>query len=144
MNKFTPILVVEDDPHDVELIITALQHNRIFNEVVAVNDGAAALDFLFGRAQYAERPAGNPILVLLDLNIPKIEGLEVLRQIKAHEQLKTIPVVILTGSHQEAAIVKSYELGVNAYVIKPTLFNDFSAVVRELGLFWAIINEPPN
>ena len=143
MNKLNPILLVEDDPNDVELILTALNRNRIYNEVMVVEDGVAALDYLLLRGQYADRPPGNPILVLLDLNIPKLNGLEVLRQIKAEDSLKGFPIVILTASREEESLARSYQLGVSAYVVKPLDFNDFSAVVREVGLFWTIINEVP-
>jgi CheY-like chemotaxis protein len=137
------ILLVEDDPKDVELTLTALEEYNLANEVVVVHDGEEALDYLFMRGSFAMRSAGNPAVLLLDLKLPKVDGLEVLEQIKGSEQLKVIPVVVLTSSREERDKISSYQLGVNAYVVKPVDFHEFVNAIKELGIFWAIINEPP-
>jgi CheY-like chemotaxis protein len=137
------ILLAEDDPKDVELTLSALQEHNLANEVVAARDGAEALDYLQRRGAFADRPQGNPAVVLLDLKMPKIDGIEVLRQMKADPVLKTIPVVVLTSSREEKDLETCYDLGVNAYVVKPVQFADFIKAVKELGVFWALINEPP-
>jgi CheY-like chemotaxis protein len=137
------ILLVEDNPNDAELTLEALAEHRLANEVVHLRDGAEALDYLHGRGQFTGRDKGLPALVLLDLKMPKVDGLEVLRQMKGDEQLKTIPVVILTSSREERDLVESYQLGVNAYVVKPVDFSAFVEAVKQLGGFWAVINEPP-
>ncbi len=137
------ILLVEDDPKDVELTIEALAENNLANEVVVTGDGEQALDFLYRRGKYRERKGGNPSVVLLDLKLPKVNGLEVLRTIKGDGEMKHVPVVVLTSSREERDLVESYMLGVNAYVVKPLDFDDFVKAVKELGLFWAVINEPP-
>jgi CheY-like chemotaxis protein len=137
------ILMVEDDPRDVELALTALEDYNLANEVVVVRDGEEALDYLHGRNQYSDRTAGNPAVMLLDLKLPKVDGLEVLRQVKADERLRLIPVVVLTSSHEEKDLVTSYRLGVNAYVVKPVDFHQFVNAIKELGVFWAVINAPP-
>ncbi len=143
MGELKRILLAEDNPDDVELTLEALQVNQLANEVVVVRDGAEALDYLFRRGAFASRPAGLPAVVLLDLKMPKVDGLEVLRQIKSDESLRTTPVVMLTSSREESDLVRSYRLGVNAYVVKPVDFGDFIEAVRNLGLFWAVVNEPP-
>ncbi len=137
------ILLVEDDPMDMELTLTALEEKNLANEVLVVHDGEEALNFLYSRASFRMRAPGNPVLILLDLKLPKVDGLEVLRQIKSDETLRTIPVVMLTSSREEQDVVDSYKLGVNAYVVKPIDFHDFLSAVKEIGLFWAVINEPP-
>ena len=137
------ILLVEDDPKDVELTLTALEDYNLANEVVVAGDGAEALDYLYCRGQFASRPPDNPAVLLLDLKLPKIDGLEVLHQIKSDENLRMIPVVVLTSSREEKDRVTSYKLGVNAYVVKPVDFHEFVNAIKELGMFWAIINEPP-
>jgi CheY-like chemotaxis protein len=137
------ILLAEDDPADVELTLEALGHNRLANEVDVVHDGADALDYLFRRGAWAARPEGNPAVVLLDLKMPKVDGLQVLRQVKADDHLRTVPIVMLTSSREEQDLVESYRLGVNAYVVKPVDFARFVDVVRQLGMFWAVVNEPP-
>jgi CheY-like chemotaxis protein len=137
------IVLAEDNPNDVELTLAALSDINLANEVVVVRDGAEALDYLFRRNKYAQRPPGNPAVLLLDLKMPKIDGLDVLRAIKADDQLKTIPVVMLTSSREEQDLVSSYKLGVNAYVVKPVDFRAFIDAVRQMGAFWAVINEPP-
>jgi len=137
------ILLVDDSPRDVELTINALAENNLANEVVALCDGAEALDYLYQRGQFAERTSGNPAVMLLDLKMPKVDGLEVLRQIKSNPQLKVLPVVILTSSREEQDLVESYQLGVNAYIVKPVQFQEFVEAVKLLGAFWAVVNEPP-
>jgi DNA-binding response OmpR family regulator len=137
------ILIVEDDPNDVELTLTALTDYNLANEVVIARDGQQALDYLYCRGEFAARPAGNPAVMLLDLKLPRVGGLEVLQQIKSDERLKMVPVVVLTSSHEEKDMMRSYKLGVNAYVVKPVDFHEFVNAVKELGVFWAVINEPP-
>jgi len=144
MSRLKRILLAEDSPKDVELTFAALEDHHLANEVVVVSNGVEALDYLYRRGKFSTRPEGNPAVVLLDLKMPKVTGLEVLRQIKADEKMKTVPVVILTSSREEQDLVKSYELGVNAYVVKPIDFQQFVDAVMQLGLFWAVINEPPN
>jgi CheY-like chemotaxis protein len=135
--------MVEDDPKDVELSLTALEEYNLANEVVVVRDGEEALNYLSYQGQYTARPSGNPAVMLLDLKLPKVDGLEVLRQVKLNEKLKMIPVVVLTSSHEEKDLVASYTLGVNAYVVKPVDFHQFVNAIKELGVFWAVINAPP-
>jgi CheY-like chemotaxis protein len=143
MRELGRILVVEDDPRDVELALTALDEYKLANEVVVTRDGKEALDFLHRREQFASRLEGNPAVILLDLKLPKVNGLEVLQQIRSDEQLKMIPVVVLTSSHEEKDVLASYQLRVNAYVVKPVDFHEFVDAVKELGLFWGIVNQPP-
>lgn len=143
MLKLAPILLVEDDPNDVELTLASLAENNLANEVVVVRDGEQALNYLFYNENYARRPKGNPIVVLLDLKMPKVDGIEVLRRIKKDFILKTIPVVILTSSNLDRDLLECYKLGANAYVVKPVDFHNFVDTVQKLGVFWAIINEPP-
>ncbi len=137
------ILLAEDNPNDLELTLAALQSHHLANEVTTVRDGAEALDYLFRRGEYVDRRPGPPALVLLDLKMPKVDGLEVLRQIKADPQLRLTPVVMLTSSREEIDLIRSYELGVNAYVVKPVEFSEFMNAVTHLGVFWAVINEVP-
>jgi CheY-like chemotaxis protein len=137
------ILIAEDNPNDLELTLEALRQHRLANEIVAVRDGAEALDYLFRRGAYAERPGGAPCVVLLDLKMPKVDGLEVLRAIKADPRLRMTPVVMLTSSREEADLVRSYQLGVNGYVVKPVDFAEFVDAVRQVGAFWALVNELP-
>lgn len=143
MSELKRILLVEDTPNDVELTLAALDEAHLANEVVVVRDGAEALDYLYERGEFAERTSGHPAVVLLDLKLPKVDGLEVLEQVKADAELRAIPIVMLTSSREERDLVRSYHLGVNAYVVKPVDFAEFAGAVRDLGLFWAIINEPP-
>ncbi len=143
MAELKRILLAEDNPKDVELTLTALDEHNLANEVVVVNDGAEALDYLYCRGKFAMRADNNPAVVLLDLKMPKVDGLEVLRTIKKDDKLKMIPLVILTSSREEKDLVESYKLGVNAYVVKPVNFQQFIEAVKELGAFWAVINEPP-
>lgn len=137
------ILLAEDDPKDVELTLKALEKHHLANEVHVVRDGAEALDYLFHRGAYATRPDVPPAAVLLDIKMPKVDGIEVLRQIRADAKLRFLPVVILTSSHEERDVLESYRLGTNAYVVKPVEFQAFMEAVKELGLFWAIINVSP-
>lgn len=137
------ILLAEDNPNDVELTLSALDEHNLANEVVVARDGEEALDYLYRRGEFKMREPGNPTVVLLDLKMPKVDGLEVLRQIKSEPSLKAVPVVVLTSSREERDIVESYELGVNAYVVKPVDFHEFVDAIKELGLFWGIINVAP-
>jgi DNA-binding response OmpR family regulator len=143
MTTLGRILIVEDDPNDVELTLTALMDHNLANEVVVTRDGQQALDYLYCRGEYSTRPSENPAVLLLDLKLPKISGLEVLQQVKTDDHLKMIPVVVLTSSHEERDMMRSYSFGVNAYVVKPVDFHEFVNAVKELGIFWAVINEPP-
>lgn len=141
--KAARILLAEDSAQDVELTLNALAEHNIGNSVAVARDGAEALDYLYARGKFAGREQGNPVLLLLDLKMPKVDGLEVLRTVKTDPRLRSIPVVILTSSREEQDLVRSYEQGVNAYVVKPVEFDKFLRAVRDLGLFWVLINEPP-
>lgn len=143
MNGLGRILLVEDDSKDIDLTLGALAEYNLANEVVVVRDGAEALDYLHTTGNYRSRAKENPAVVLLDLKLPKVDGLDVLQQIRSEEELKLIPVVVLTSSHEERDMVASYKLGVNAYVVKPVDFHEFVNAVKELGVFWAVINQPP-
>jgi DNA-binding response OmpR family regulator len=143
MNKLGRILLVEDDPKDVELTLTALEEYNLANEVIVARDGEEALEYLYSRGKFKTRPNGNPAVMLLDLKLPKVDGLEVLKQIKSEEKLRMMPVVVLTSSKEEKDMVASYRLGVSAYVVKPVDFHEFVNAIKELGVFWAVINEPP-
>ena len=143
VNKLGRILMVEDDPKDVELTLTALEEYNLANEIIVLHDGEEALDYLYYRGQFQRRATDNPAVILLDLKLPKVDGLEVLKQVKSNEKLRMIPVVVLTSSNEEKDLVASYRLGVNAYVVKPVHFHEFANAIRELGVFWAVINEPP-
>jgi len=141
--EFHSILLAEDNPKDVELTLAALDTHNLANEVVVVEDGAEALDYLYRRGKFQMRPNGNPAVILLDLKMPKVNGIEVLQAIRVDESLKKIPVVILTSSREESDLMRSYELGVSSYVVKPVNFQEFVDTVSTLGAYWAIINEPP-
>jgi CheY-like chemotaxis protein len=138
-----PILLVEDNPDDIELTLIALEKSRLANPVVSVRDGAEALEFLRREGPYADRPEENPAVILLDKKLPKVDGHEVLRAVRGDELLRRIPVVMLTSSREERDLLRSYDLGVNAYVVKPVEFDDFMAAINDLGVFWAVLNEPP-
>ena len=143
MDSLGRILLVEDDTKDVELTLTALEEYNLANSVVVASDGEQALDYLYYRGRFMQRFRENPAVLLLDLKLPKVDGLEVLKQIRSDENLKMIPVVVLTSSREDKDLVASYRLGVNAYVVKPLDFHEFVNAVKELGIFWAVINEPP-
>lgn len=143
MTELKSILLAEDSPQDVEMTLSALAEHNLANEVVVVNDGAEAVDYLFCRGKYKNRTTGAPVVAILDLKMPKLDGLEVLRLIKQDENLRSLPVVMLTSSREEQDLVRSYELGVNSYVVKPVGFQAFIDAVKQLGVFWAVYNEPP-
>ena len=143
MPQLRRILLVEDNPNDAELTMNALDKHNLANDVDLVKDGEEALDYLYRRGNYVDSDNRNLVVILLDLKLPKVDGLEVLRIIKSDEDLKFIPVVVLTSSREERDMVESYRLGVNAYVVKPVNFVDFMDAIKQLGIFWAIINEPP-
>jgi len=134
---------VEDNINDIELTLIALEKTRLANPVVSIRDGAEALDYLRREGQYADRKDENPAVILLDKKLPKIDGHEVLKHVRADDKLKRIPVVMLTSSREEKDLLRSYDLGVNAYVVKPVEFDDFMAAINDLGMFWAVLNEPP-
>jgi CheY-like chemotaxis protein len=137
------VLLVEDDPKEVELTLAALDECGLSSEVVVARDGEEALDYLHCRGAFKTRTKDNPAVMLLDLKLPRIDGLEVLQQVKSDEKLKVVPVVVLASSREERDIAASYQLGVNAYVVKPVDFHEFVKAIKELGVFWAIVNEPP-
>jgi CheY-like chemotaxis protein len=137
-----PILLVEDNPADVELTLAALKRSQIANEVVIARDGVEALDYIFCEGQYADRDPVPPSVVLLDLKLPKVNGLEVLERVKAHPEHRNIPLVMLTSSREESDVVRSYSGGVNSFVVKPVEFNEFFEAIRHLGTVWAVLNEP--
>jgi CheY-like chemotaxis protein len=143
MSVLGRILLVEDDAKDVELTLTALEEYNLANEVIVARDGQEALDYLYYEGNFRARSGENPAVLLLDLKLPKVDGLEVLQRIKSDDKLKLIPVVVLTSSHEEKDMVASYKLGVNAYVVKPVEFHEFVNAIKELGAFWGVINEPP-
>ena len=143
MKALRPILLVEDNLKDIELTLAALRENKLVNDLVVARHGGEALDYLFRWGKFENWPAGDPLVAFLDLKMPKVDGLEVLRQMKADEALKVIPVIMLTSSKEEVDLVKSYRLGVNAYVVKPVGFEQFVEAIKQLGMFWAILNEPP-
>ena len=143
MNTLRRILLVEDDPKDIELTIEALGEHNLANEIAVARDGAEALDYIYRRGTFASRPAGNPVVILLDLKMPKVDGIQVLNQLKSDEQTRSVPVVILTSSRETRDLDECYKLGVNAYVVKPVRFAEFIEAVKGIGVFWALINEPP-
>ena len=143
MKHLRPILLAEDNPNDIELILAAFKEANFLNQIEVVHDGEQALDYLFRRGAYAGRPGPQPSVILLDLKMPKIDGREVLRQVRADPQLRHLPVVVLTSSREESDLLASYQLGANAFVVKPVDFQDFTTAVSRLGFFWALLNEPP-
>ncbi|GJE03078.1 response regulator [Methylobacterium isbiliense] len=143
MADLKPILLVEDNPNDIELTLAALEQSQLANEIVICRDGAEALDYLFRRGSYDRSDVLDPAVVLLDLKLPKVDGLEVLAAAKRDPRTRAIPVVMLTSSREETDLVRSYELGVNAFVVKPVGFKEFFAAIQDLGVFWAVLNEPP-
>jgi len=142
-NSLRSLLLVEDNPNDVELTLAALKEANLANEVVVTNDGEQALNFLFRRGRYAGRAERQPAVILLDLKMPKVDGHEVLRQIRADPELRLIPVVMLTSSREEKDLFESYDKGANSYVVKPVDFEEFITAISKLGVFWALLNEPP-
>jgi len=143
MQTLKRILLVEDDPKDIELTLSALDEYNLANEVVAVRDGVEALDYMYRRGEFSPRPEGNPVVILLDLKMPRLDGVQVVRQLKADEHMRFVPVVILTSSHESRDLEECYRLGVNAYVVKPVRFAEFVEAVKGIGVFWALINEAP-
>ena len=144
-NGSLDILIVEDNPDDLELTLLTLGEFTITDRIQVVRDGAEALDFIFRRGRYADRdPGDQPKVILLDIKLPRVDGLEVLRQIKRDPVTRTIPVVLLTSSSEERDIIEGYELGVNSYITKPVVFKEFSAAIRSLGLYWLLVNRPPS
>lgn len=141
--NLTRILMAEDNPHDVEMTLNALSEHGLANAIDVVNDGVQALDYMFRRGAFASRKEGNPGLLILDIKMPRLDGLQVLEQIRQADQFKSLPIVMLTASRQERDLVESYRLGVNAFVVKPVEFHEFADAMKTLGLFWAILNEPP-
>ena len=143
MIELKRILLVEDSPNDVELTLEGLAEHNLANAVEVAADGEEALDYLYRRGKFSGRPNGNPAVILLDLKLPKVSGLEVLKTIRSDDTLRLIPVVVLTSSREERDLIESYQLGVNAYVVKPVDFHEFMDAAKSLGIFWAVINEPP-
>jgi len=143
MSTLKRILLAEDDPNDVELALSALAEYHLVNEIVVARDGVEALDYVYRRGSFANHPAGNPAVILLDLKMPRLDGLQVLRQLKSDEQLRLIPIVILTSSRESQDLAECYRLGVNAYVVKPVRFSEFIEAIKSIGMFWALVNEPP-
>ena len=143
MSTVRPILLAEDNPNDVELVVAALQDARLVNEILVARDGEEALDCLYRRGRFAGRTSPQPAVILLDLKMPKVDGREALRRIRADPDLRTIPIVVLTSSREESDLLQTYQLGINAYVVKPVDFGEFTSAVTKLGCFWALLNEPP-
>jgi CheY-like chemotaxis protein len=137
------ILLVEDDPKDIELTLTALEEYNLANEIVVARDGVEALDYLYRQGKFEKRPIGYPVVILLDLKMPRLDGVQVLQQIKADEQLRLIPIVVLTSSRESRDLEECYRLGANAYVVKPVRFTEFIEAIRQIGGFWVLVNEPP-
>ena len=142
-DELKDILLAEDSANDIELTVTALEKHKIANRLVVVRDGAEVMDYLLREGGFADRAEGNPAVILLDLKMPRVDGLEVLRRVKSDPKLKSIPIVVLTSSREESDLAEGYRLGVNAYVVKPVRFNEFIGAVEQLGVFWALVNEPP-
>ena len=143
MSPLKRILLAEDNKNDIELTLSALEEYNLANEVVVVRDGVEVLDYLFQRGQFADHANGVPAVILLDLKMPRLDGLEALRQLRAEPRFKHVPVVMITSSREEQDLIRSYELGVNAYVVKPVDFQKFVECIKQIGFFWALINEPP-
>jgi CheY-like chemotaxis protein len=144
MKNLKRILLVEDDPKDIELTLAALSKHNLANDVVVVRDGVEVLDYLYCRGAFAERPPGYPVVILLDLKMPRLDGVQVLRKIKSDDQLHLIPVVVLTSSRESMDLEACYQLGVNAYVVKPVRFAEFVDAVKQTSVFWALINQQPD
>jgi CheY-like chemotaxis protein len=137
------ILLVEDDPKDIELTLSALSEFNLANEIVVARDGVEALDYLHRREDFAGRPEGNPVVILLDIKMPRMDGIQVLKHVKADAHLRLVPIVVLTSSRESSDLEECYQLGINAYVVKPVRFSEFITAVKEIGIFWALINESP-
>lgn len=145
MHNNVEILLIEDNPHEAQLVIRTLKKNNLANHLLHIDDGAEALSFIFATQKYSDRKIeDHPKLILLDLKLPKVDGLEILKQVKSDERTKSIPVIVLTSSREEQDLIKSYQLGVNSYIVKPVDFESFSKSVTELGLYWMVLNENPN
>ena len=143
MKPLRPILLVEDNLDDVELAVAALKKNKLANEIAVARDGGEALDYLQRRGKFESRAAGHPLVIFLDLKMPRMDGLELLRHLKNDAELKVLPVVMLTSSREEVDLARSYQLGINAYVVKPVGFQQFVEAIKQVGMFWALLNEPP-
>jgi CheY-like chemotaxis protein len=143
MSELARILLVEDSKNDKDLTVAALGESGLANELVWVKDGQDALDYIYREGAYAQRPEGHPAVVLLDLKMPRVDGLQVLAKVKGDPSIKTIPIVVLTSSNEESDVIRSYGLGVNAYVVKPVGFTEFVSALKDLGVFWAVLNRPP-
>jgi CheY-like chemotaxis protein len=143
MDVFKRILLVEDDPKDIELTLAAFAEHKLANEVAIARDGVEALDYLYRRGSFAQRPAGNPVVILLDLKMPRMDGVQVLREVKADEQLRMVPVVVLTSSRESLDLETCYRLGTNAYVVKPVRFAEFINAIKQMAVFWVLVNETP-
>jgi CheY-like chemotaxis protein len=143
MESLKYILLVEDDPKDVELTLSALGEHSLANRVVVVRDGVEALDYLYRRGAFMKRPDGNPVMILLDLKMPRVDGLQVVRQLKADEPTRLVPIVILTSSREPRDLMEGYRLGINAYVVKPLCFTEFVEAIKHIAVFWGQVNEPP-
>jgi CheY-like chemotaxis protein len=143
MAELKPILLVEDNPKDKELTLNALEASQLANEIIVLKDGAEALDYLYRRASFEGRTTPDPAVMILDIKMPKVDGLEVLATVKGDAELRHLPVVMLTSSREEADLLRSYQLGVNAFVVKPVGFREFFEAIQDVGVFWAVLNEPP-
>jgi CheY-like chemotaxis protein len=143
METLKRILLVEDDQRDIELTLTALGEHNLANEIMIARDGVEALDYLYRRGEFALRPEGNPVVILLDIKMPRLDGIQVLMQLKSDEQMRFVPVVILTSSSESRDLEEAYRLGANAYVVKPVRFTEFVEAIKGTGVFWALINTPP-
>lgn len=143
MTQARRILLTDDNPNDIELTLMALAEHNLANEVVVTRDGEEALDYLHRRGPFKDRETGNPAVVLLDLKMPKVDGLSVLKEVRSDPDLRFIPVVLLTSSNEESDILEGYHLGVNAYIVKPVDFHEFVDAIKKLGLFWSLLNVPP-
>jgi CheY-like chemotaxis protein len=143
METIKRILLIEDDSNDIELTLSALSEHNLANEVVVARDGVEAIDYLYRRGSFAQHPPGNPVVILLDLKMPRLDGIQVLKQLKSHEQMRLIPVVVLTSSREDRDLEECYKLGIGAYVVKPVRFTEFVEAVKQIGVFWVLINEPP-
>ncbi len=143
MEQQVDILLIEDNPEEAELAIRSMKKSKVANTMVHIDDGAEALDYIFARGKYTGNKAGHPRMILLDLNLPKVGGLEILKEVKGDERTKIIPVVVLTSSQEQRDVIESYKLGVNSYIVKPVNFESFSKAIVELNMYWLVLNQPP-